>query len=94
MKYVVCLFNSLFVHCVTEILSDDLFMALLIRSRLSRGFTKLNIKDYIKYKSEGRIVPDGVNCKVINLFLSKLLMFASVLLLSYLIVQYKDIEVE
>lgn len=31
-----------------------------------RGFTKFNKADYIKYKSEGRIVPDGVNAKVIK----------------------------
>jgi len=29
-----------------------------------RGFTKFSRADYLKYKSEGRIVPDGVNAKV------------------------------
>lgn len=29
-----------------------------------RGFTKFNRSDYLKYKSENRIVPDGVNAKV------------------------------
>lgn len=29
-----------------------------------RGFTKFNRTDYLKYKSENRIVPDGVNAKV------------------------------
>ena len=31
---------------------------------LFRGFTKFSRADYLKYKSEGRIVPDGVNAKV------------------------------
>jgi hypothetical protein len=46
---------------------------------LFRGFTKYNTEDYIKYKSEGRIVPDGITAKVINLFHSEVLMFPSVL---------------
>lgn len=29
-----------------------------------RGFTKFNRTDYLKFKSENRIVPDGVNAKV------------------------------
>ena len=29
-----------------------------------RGFTKFSRNDYLKYKSENRIVPDGVNAKV------------------------------
>lgn len=30
-----------------------------------RGFTKFNRNDYVKFKSEGKIQPDGVNAKVI-----------------------------
>ncbi|KAF3336673.1 hypothetical protein FCM35_KLT19259 [Carex littledalei] len=30
------------------------------------GFTKFTRAEYIKYKSEGRIVPDGVNAKLLN----------------------------
>ncbi|CAO2833793.1 unnamed protein product [Amaranthus hypochondriacus] len=30
------------------------------------GFTKYNRADYLKYKSEGRIVPDGVNAKLLG----------------------------
>uniref|UniRef100_M8C7G4 Cell division cycle-like protein n=1 Tax=Aegilops tauschii TaxID=37682 RepID=M8C7G4_AEGTA len=37
----------------------------IIRSR-KWGFTKFNKADYIKYKSEGRIVPDGVNAKLLG----------------------------
>ncbi|KAL2933558.1 60S ribosomal protein L10 [Bienertia sinuspersici] len=34
------------------------------RSLLARsGFTKYNCADYVKYKSENRIVSDGVNAK-------------------------------
>lgn len=32
---------------------------------LLRGFTKFSRSDYLKFKSENRIVPDGVNAKVI-----------------------------
>jgi hypothetical protein len=35
---------------------------------LFRGFTKFSRADYLKYKSEGRIVPDGVNAKVHHRF--------------------------
>ena len=31
---------------------------------LLRGFTKFSHADYLKYKSESRIVPDGVNAKL------------------------------
>lgn len=31
---------------------------------LFRGFTKFNRTDYLKFKSENRIMPDGVNAKV------------------------------
>ncbi|CAN6353876.1 unnamed protein product [Urochloa humidicola] len=30
------------------------------------GFTKFSRADYLKYKSEGRIVPDGVNAKLLG----------------------------
>jgi hypothetical protein len=33
-----------------------------------RGFTKFSRAEYLKYKSEGRIAPDGVNAKVKKLF--------------------------
>ena len=33
---------------------------------LFRGFTKFSRADYLKYKSESRIVPDGVNAKVMQ----------------------------
>lgn len=29
-----------------------------------RGFTKFNRTDYLRWKEENRIVPDGVNAKV------------------------------
>jgi hypothetical protein len=35
-----------------------------LRISFFRGFTKFSRADYLKYKSEGRIVPDGVNAKV------------------------------
>ncbi|VAH14994.1 unnamed protein product [Triticum turgidum subsp. durum] len=30
------------------------------------GFTKFNRNDYLKFKSEGRILPDGVNAKLLG----------------------------
>lgn len=35
-----------------------------------RGFTKFGRADYMKYKNEGRIQPDGVNAKVILVLVS------------------------
>ena len=32
-----------------------------------RGFTKYSRADYLRWKSENRIVPDGVNAKVVIL---------------------------
>ena len=46
-----------------ERLGFDLFGAL---SFSFRGFTKFTRAEYLKYKSEGRIAPDGVNAKVKN----------------------------
>ena len=37
--------------------------ALLLRPR---GFTKFNADDYEQWKAEGRIVPDGVNAKLLT----------------------------
>lgn len=30
-----------------------------------RGFTKFNRSEYLKFKAEGKVQPDGVNAKVI-----------------------------
>ncbi|THU50811.1 hypothetical protein C4D60_Mb06t24270 [Musa balbisiana] len=30
------------------------------------GFTKFSHNDYVKWKSEGRIIPDGVNAKLLG----------------------------
>ena len=30
-----------------------------------RGFTKFNRSEYVKFKGEGKVQPDGVNAKVI-----------------------------
>lgn len=32
-----------------------------------RGFTKFSRNDYVKWKSENRILPDGVNGKVLSI---------------------------
>ena len=32
----------------------------------SRGFTKFNASDYEQWKADGRIVPDGVNAKLLT----------------------------
>lgn len=42
-----------------------------------RGFTKFSRADYVNYKKEGRIQPDGVNAKVIHDFfiISYILLF-------------------
>lgn len=37
----------------------DLFLSFVIR-----GFTKFSRTDYVRWKSENRILPDGVNAKV------------------------------
>ena len=34
-----------------------------------RGFTKFSRADYLRWKSENRIVPDGVNAKVTSNFI-------------------------
>jgi hypothetical protein len=33
---------------------------------LHRGFTKFNADDYEQWKADGRIVPDGVNAKLLT----------------------------
>ncbi|CAD6247463.1 unnamed protein product [Miscanthus lutarioriparius] len=38
----------------------------IIRSRKWYGFTKFTRAEYLKYKSEGRIAPDGVNAKLLG----------------------------
>jgi large subunit ribosomal protein L10e len=30
------------------------------------GFTKFDREDYEKYREEGRVIPDGVNCKFLS----------------------------
>ena len=35
-------------------------------ARSPRGFTKFNADDYEQWKAEGRIVPDGVNAKLLT----------------------------
>lgn len=44
-----------------------LYIADLHLLSISRGFTKLTRDEYLRYKGEGRIVPDGVNAKAIKI---------------------------
>ncbi|KAF3331868.1 60S ribosomal protein L10-1-like protein [Carex littledalei] len=44
------------------------------------GFTKFTRAEYIKYKSEGRLVPDGVNAKVYTLYSYNSLEFHNIIL--------------
>jgi hypothetical protein len=55
---------------------------------LGRGFTKFSRAEYMKYKSEGRIVPDGVNAKVYPL----LLQFHVYILIVYHAILCKEME--
>ena len=52
-------------HSMDEMFEFHSFCAL---SWFFRGFTKFTRAEYLKYKSEGRIAPDGVNAKVKELF--------------------------
>ena len=40
--------------------------AMRARVRANRGFTKFNAEDYEQWKADGRIVPDGVNAKLLT----------------------------
>jgi len=70
--------NPVSCHGIDERLGFDLFGAL---SFFFRGFTKFTRAEYLKYKSEGRIAPDGVNAKVKMLF--QLFIYLCCCLISY-----------
>lgn len=55
------LLNPMSSHSTDEMFEFNSFGAL---SCFFRGFTKFTRAEYLKYKSEGRIAPDGVNAKV------------------------------
>lgn len=54
------------VHDIILQFSSPMFLVILSL----RGFTKFSRADYVKYKNEGRILPDGVNAKVILVLVS------------------------
>ena len=53
------------VSCVLEIWFKIIYN--IVINIIIRGFTKYSRADYLKWKSENRIMPDGVNAKVVIL---------------------------